>query len=138
MSSSSATAGGRIHRLWLKGAKAGADDLFIDGLPGTPDNLSVDDQGMFWVGIAGIRDPRFEKLADKPFVRRLLGALPPASLTPAGKHAFVVGLDSNGKVVHNLQDPDSEFGTTTGAVRAGNRLYITSLGTDAIGVLDLQ
>jgi hypothetical protein len=112
-------------------------DLFIDGLPGTPDNLSVDDQGVFWVGIAGIRDPEFEKLADKPFVRKLLGALPSSKLTPAATHAFVLGLDGEGAVVHNLQGPDSEFSTTTGAVRNGNRLYICSLATDAIGVLEL-
>ncbi|MBT8441138.1 MAG: SMP-30/gluconolactonase/LRE family protein, partial [Gammaproteobacteria bacterium] len=41
----SETAGFRLRRLWLKGHKAGTNDLFIDGLPGAPDNLSVDDTG---------------------------------------------------------------------------------------------
>ena len=116
---------------------ANTDDVFVDGLPGTPDNISVDERGIFWVGIAGIRDPEFEKLADKPFLRKLMGALPPSKLTPATRHAFVLGLDSEARVVYNLQDPDSEFSTTTGAVRQDDRLYVCSLGTDAIGVLDL-
>lgn len=133
----SETAGGRIRRLWLKGEKAGSNDVFVEGLPGTPDNLSVDDSGTFWVGIAGIRDPAFEKLADKPFVRKLMGALPSSALTPERSYAFILGLDGDGNVTHNLQQPQSAFGVTTGATRQGDRLYITNLETDAIGVLEL-
>jgi sugar lactone lactonase YvrE len=133
----SETAAVRIRRLWLKGDKAGNDDIFIEGLPGTPDNLSVDDDGTFWAGIAGLRDPKFEALAERPFVRRLMGALPVASLAPGGTHAFVIGMDSTGKVTHNLQDPDSRYSTTTSATRVGDQLYITGLNTDAIGVLEL-
>ena len=51
----------RVQRLWLSGEKAGTNDLFIDGLPGAPDNLSVDDRGTNWIGIRGIRDREFEK-----------------------------------------------------------------------------
>ncbi|MDH3578752.1 MAG: SMP-30/gluconolactonase/LRE family protein [Gammaproteobacteria bacterium] len=131
------TSGTRVRRLWLKGDKAGTDDFFIDGLPGAPDNLSVDDRGTFWVGIAGIRDPAFEKLADKPFIRRLMGAMPISALTPDRSHAFILGLDGEGNVIHNLQQPQSVFGVTTGAMRLGDRLYITNLETDAVGVLEL-
>ena len=133
----SETAGFRLRRLWLKGDKAGTDDLFIDALPGAPDNLSVDDTGTFWVGIAGLRDPRFEKLADKLFIRRLMGAVPLSALTPNRRRAFIIGLDGDGNVTHNLQQPQSAFGVTTGALRQDDRLYISNLETDAIGVLKL-
>ncbi len=133
----SETAGFRLRRLWLKGDKAGTDDLFIEGLPGAPDNLSVDDTGTFWLGIAGLRDPGFEKLADKLFIRRLMGALPLSALAPSGTHAFIIGLDGDGNVTHNLQQPQSALGVTTGALRQGDRLYISTLDTDAIGVLEL-
>ncbi len=133
----SETAGFRLRRLWLKGDRAGTDDLFIDGLPGAPDNLSVDDTGTFWVGIAGLRDPGFEKLADKVFIRRLMGALPLSAFAPEDTHAFIIGLDSEGRVTHNLQQPHSVLGVTTGAMRQGDRLYISTLDTDAIGVLKL-
>jgi len=76
-----------------------------------------DEQGIFWVGIAGIRSPAFENLADKP---------------------FLLGLDGEGNVLYKLQDPNSEFSTTTGTIRNGDRLYICSLDTDAVGVLDLR
>jgi len=131
------TFGSRIRRLWLKGERAGTTDFFIEGLPGAPDNISVDEEGTYWVAIAGIRDPGFEKLADKPFIRKLLGTLPPSMLAPAGTHAFILGLDADGNVTHNLQDPESNFRTTTSAVRNGDRLDICSLDTDAVGVLRL-
>ena len=62
---------------------------------------------------------------------------PSTSITPARSHAFILGIDSDGHVTHNLQQPNSGFDATTSAVRHGNTLYIGSLGTDAIGVLDL-
>lgn len=35
----------RIHRYWLKGAKTGTADIFIDRLPGMPDNLRAGTDG---------------------------------------------------------------------------------------------
>lgn len=131
----SETAAGRVRRYWLQGSAAGSSDIFIDGLPGTPDNISVDEDGFFWIGFAAIRDPRFEKLADKPFLRRLMGALPAGMLMPDRSHAFVAAFDQRGNVIQNMQHEQSAFGTTTGAVRVGRTLYITNLENDAIGEL---
>ncbi|XP_074035898.1 adipocyte plasma membrane-associated protein Hemomucin [Leptinotarsa decemlineata] len=39
------TVGNRIFRYYLKGPKKGTRDVFIDGLPGLPDNLKSDGQG---------------------------------------------------------------------------------------------
>ncbi|CAH1984610.1 unnamed protein product [Acanthoscelides obtectus] len=39
----------RIHRYYLKGSKKGVHDIFIDGLPGMPDNLKSDGKGGFFV-----------------------------------------------------------------------------------------
>ncbi len=33
---------GRVHRLWLKGEQTGQRDIFLDNLPGTPDNIRFD------------------------------------------------------------------------------------------------
>ena len=131
----SETAAGQVRRYWLEGSEAGTSDIFIDGLPGTPDNISVDEDGFFWIGFPSIRDPALDKLGDKPFVRRLLGALPEDALMPDRSHAFVVGFDNRGNVIQNLQHEQSAFGATTGAVRIGSQLFITNLESDAIGVL---
>jgi sugar lactone lactonase YvrE len=131
----SETAAGQVRRYWLEGSEAGTSDIFVDGLPGTPDNISVDEDGFFWIGFPSIRDPRLDKLGDMPFVRRLLGALPEDALMPDRSYAFVVGFDNRGNVIQNLQHEHSALGATTGAVRVGKTLYITNLETDAIGEL---
>jgi len=131
----SETAAGQVRRYWLQGSEAGSSDIFVDGLPGTPDNISVDEDGFFWIGFPSIRDPMLEKLGDRPFVRRLLGALPENALMPDRSYAFVVGFDNRGNVVQNLQHAQSVLGATTGAVRVGKQLFITNLESDAIGVL---
>lgn len=63
-----------------------------------------------------------------------VGALPQSSITPDRSYAFILGLNDEGTVIHNLQQPQSPFGAITGATRVDRRLYILSLETDAIGV----
>jgi len=60
----------------------------------------------------------------------------PKNGTSKGTHAFVIGMDATGKMMHNLQDPNSRYSTTTSATRVGDRLYLTGLNTDAIGVIN--
>lgn len=65
----------RLVKVWLKGAKAGKSEIFIDGLPGTPDNLSYDDEGI-WFSLATAADDQHpmvpHQLADYPHIRKLI------------------------------------------------------------------
>lgn len=131
----SETSAYRVRRLWLKGSDAGESDLFLDQLPGIPDNISVDEDGFFWIGFASVRSGDLDKLGDKPMIRRLLAGLPTELWAPEPGYAFVVAYDVRGNVMQNLQQANSAFVRTTGAVRVGKQVFITSLGTDAIGVL---
>lgn len=45
------TARAKILRHHLKGPKKGTSDIFIDRLPGLPDNIHHDGQGTYWVAI---------------------------------------------------------------------------------------
>lgn len=59
----------RIRKVWLKGSKTGQSEIFIDGLPGTPDNLSFDLEGI-WVSLATAADK------DHPLIPHLLSNFP--------------------------------------------------------------
>lgn len=131
----SETSAYRVRRLWLQGSNEGQSDLFLDALPGVPDNISVDEDGFFWIGFPSVRSGDLDKLGDKPMVRKLLAAIPTDLWAPEASYAFVVAYDARGNVVQNLQQQGSAFIRTTGAVRVGRQLFISSLGTDAIGVL---
>jgi hypothetical protein len=126
---------GRVHRLWLKGDKAGKRDIFTDELPGTPDNIRFDGDGTFWIAMPSLRAD-LDALATLPRLRALLSFLPISALEAAAQPgSFVIGVNLEGEVVHNLQDQDNPFHYITGVTPCGNNLYLGSLQTEAIGVL---
>ena len=128
---------GRVHRLWLKGDKAGQRDIFVDELPGTPDNIRFDGRDTFWIAMPSLR-ASLDSLAALPRLRALLTFLPIALLEAAAQPAsFVIGVNLDGEVVHNLQDQDNPFHYITGATPCGDTLYLGSLRTEAIGALPL-
>ena len=126
---------GRVHRLWLKGEKTGQQDVFIDELPGTPDNIRFDGENTFWIAMPSLR-ASIDLLAPLPRLRALLSFLPIPWLEAAAQPAsFVIGVNLEGEVVHNLQDQDNPFHYITGVTPCGDTLYLGSLETEAIGIL---
>ena len=126
---------GRVHRLWLKGEKTGQQDVFIDELPGTPDNIRFDGENTFWIAMPSLR-ASIDLLAPLPRLRALLSFLPIPWLEAAAQPAsFVIGVNLDGEVVHNLQDQDNAFHYITGVTPCGDTLYLGSLETEAIGIL---
>ena len=129
----------RILRYWLKGEKAGTHDVFIDNLPGFPDNLSYNGRDKFWVALYAPRNARLDELLPGgPFMRHLVARLP-AFMQPRPKmHAFVLGVNLDGKVVANLQYEGSDaYAPITSVREFGPWLYFGSLSYPAIGRLPL-
>ena len=127
-----------IRRYWLKGAKKGTSDYFIRGLPGYPDNISFDENGIFWVAFAGIRSPLVDGLSNYPTIRKILGGLPKTLISPKNKHVFILGLDVEGNVIFNLHDQESDIKMLTSANLFGNKLYIGNLSSNFIATIDLN
>jgi sugar lactone lactonase YvrE len=134
------TAEYRILRYWLKGDKAGTHDVFVDNLPGLPDNLSYNDKGVFWVALFAPRDAMLDELLPGNLYLRTVIAKLPKLLQPRPKpHAFVLGLDLEGKVVANLQYAGADaYAPITSVRQRGAFLYFGSLTYDAIGRLPLN
>jgi len=126
-----------IHRHWLSGPKAGTSDVWLSNLPGFPDNLSQDG-GIVWCAFPRPRDPQLDMLQSKPLLKSIVMRLP-ASMQPSpSRHGFVLGLDLEGNVVHNLQDVSGRVAVTTGVRAAHGKLYIGSLTEPTIAVLDMD
>lgn len=66
----SESAASQIRRVYIAGARAGTSDVFVAGLPGAPDNLSADADGV-WVALSRPYDG-----AASPAYHQLLGAWP--------------------------------------------------------------
>lgn len=129
----------RVLRYWLKGDKAGTHEVFIDNLPGFPDNITFNGRDRFWLALFAPRDALLDDLLPGNAYLRTVIAKLPAFLQPRPKrHAFVLGLDADGKVVANLQyAADDAFAPITSVREHGRYLYFGSLTYPAIGRLPL-
>lgn len=127
----------RVTRVWLKGPKAGERDVFIDGLPGFPDNLSFDGKGRFWIALVQPREDFLDGLAGRPLLRRMVFNL--FSLTgfpeSGSRYGWVIGVDVEGRVVANLQDPAGTVHNVTSVNRFGDTLVLGSLAMDAVATV---
>lgn len=69
------TAASRLNRYYLKGPKAGQTEVFIDRLPGLPDNLTPDADGL-WVPLVLSVDNEnpalWQSAANAPLVRKFI------------------------------------------------------------------
>jgi len=110
--------------------------LLLENLPGYPDNLMRGLDGKIWVGLAKPRSSVVDKLADKPFFRKVTLRLP-RFLWPIPKaYGHVFAFTEDGKVTEDLQDPSGAYPETTGVTETPTRLYIQSLHSKTIGYLE--
>ena len=137
------TAAYRITRYWLKGDKAGTREVFVDNLPGFPDNISFNGRDRIWVALPVPRDAALDGLSQWPSLRRMLANLPAPIRALLGHqrapHAFVLGFDLDGRLIANLQYRGSDaFAPIMSVKEHGPWLYFGSLSQNAIGRLPLQ
>jgi hypothetical protein len=128
-----------VHRVWLAGPKRGQSEIFIENLPGFPDGISSNGKDKFWLALVAPRDATLDKLLLHPFLRKIIWRLP-SFMQPAPKrYSFVLGLDSNGKVVENLQDPSPGcYAEIANVVEHDRSLYFGSIGENAVGRFRLR
>uniref|UniRef100_A0ABI7W1C5 Adipocyte plasma membrane-associated protein n=1 Tax=Felis catus TaxID=9685 RepID=A0ABI7W1C5_FELCA len=66
----------RIRRFYVSGLMKGGADLFVENLPGFPDNIRPSSSGGYWVGMGTIRsNPGFSMLdflSERPYIKRMI------------------------------------------------------------------
>ena len=124
----------RIVRYWLKGPKAGTHEIFIDNLPGFPDNISGNGKGTFWLALFTVRNIAADMLHRFPFLKAQLTKLPKIFWPKPKPYGLVVALDEHGKIIRSLHDDTGEhLKEITSAREYGGYLYLGSLNNDRIG-----
>jgi sugar lactone lactonase YvrE len=127
-----------VRRFWLTGPKQGQSEVFIDNLPGFPDGISSNGQGTFWLSLVNRRDSALDALQPHPFLKKVVWRLPNFLQPNIKRYAFVLGLDANGKVIRNLQDPSPQcFAQIANVVEHKGVLYFGSIGESAVGRLSV-
>jgi sugar lactone lactonase YvrE len=119
----------RILRYWIEGAKKGESDIFLQGLPSFPDNISTGMEGRFWIALISPRNPLVDKLAERPFLRKVIQRMPSALRPKAKSYGHIIAVNSEAEVVLDLQNPDTDYPQNTSAVETKDYIYIGSLVT---------
>jgi sugar lactone lactonase YvrE len=129
----------KVWRLWLKGPRAGQREVFIDNLPGFPDNVTFNGRDTFWLALVTPRNALLDRLFPHPFLRKIVLRLP-SFLQPAPeKFGFVLGLSPEGRVTQNLQDPTGQhYYSISSVLEREGVLHLGSLSENAVGRLKLS
>lgn len=130
----------RCQRLWLKGDHKGEIEIFIDNLPGYPDNIHSTKRGTFWIGLVSARSLWFETLLGFAFAKHFY-ATPKGleALNVARYMAKVLEVSNQGEPIRYLEDPTGvSIGFVTTALEIGDSLYLGGLVSSYIGRLKLE
>ncbi|TFH40103.1 MAG: SMP-30/gluconolactonase/LRE family protein [Chrysiogenales bacterium] len=129
----------RVMRYWLKGPKSGTSDIFIDNLPGFPDNISSNRKGTFWLALFTVRNDIMDRLHPHPFLKKQMSKLPCFLWPKPAPCGLVLALDEGGSVRRSLHDPDgTHLKIITSAKEHRGHLYLGSLDNDRIGKYRLE
>lgn len=129
----------RVVRHWLKGPRAGTQDVFANNLPGFPDGLSASPTGGYWVALVSPRVALLDTLLPHPQVRKVVARIPPALVHQPKRFTAVLRLDAQGHITRTLHDPAHQpYTDVTNAVEHGPHLYLGSLVEHGLAELPLK
>ncbi|MEV0062206.1 SMP-30/gluconolactonase/LRE family protein [Nocardia sp. NPDC050718] len=132
------TAAYRLNRYWLRGPKAGTREVLVDNLPGFPDNIALGSDGLIWVTLASPRNPLLDLLLPiPPLVRQLLWQVPDRLKPRPVRTAWVIAVDPDGTIVHDLQRDGADYAMVTGVAEAHGTLVLGSLDETALAITHL-
>jgi sugar lactone lactonase YvrE len=126
----------RIKRVWLSGAKKGTDEVWLDNLPGFPDNINSDGQDTLWVAFPSPRKADMDAMASRPWLRNIVAKLPRALLPAPVPMGFVAAYDLKSSALKQaLFDNDGRhLRMITSATPHRGKLYLGSLESDRVGL----
>ena len=131
------TAGRRLLRLWLAGDRVGTSEV-IAQLPGFPDNLAADNDGVVWVALASEPNSALEVIHKLPLSLRRLAARLPESVQPKpSRVAWIAAYDQSGACVQDFKWTDGGFAMVTGICRVGHSIWCAGLHERALMRFDL-
>ncbi|XP_039133319.1 protein STRICTOSIDINE SYNTHASE-LIKE 5-like [Dioscorea cayenensis subsp. rotundata] len=122
----------------IKDEKKGTIELFIQNLPGFPDNIRYDREGHYWIGLTAGKTRLWDLIFKYPFIRKLLVALEKYNVKiPNGMvNGGVLSVDLDGRPVSLYSDKGLYH--VTGGLKVGKYLYQGSLTKPYLNRIDLN
>ncbi|XP_068931640.1 adipocyte plasma membrane-associated protein [Petaurus breviceps papuanus] len=135
----------RIRRFYVSGLMKGGADMFVENMPGFPDNIRPSSSGGYWVAMSTVRhNPGFSMmdfLSEKPWIKRLIFKLlsPETVLKFVPRYSLVLELGDNGAYQRSLHDPNGLVAAYISEVHEHDgHLYLGSFRSPFICKLNLE
>ncbi|KAI9165199.1 hypothetical protein LWI28_009473 [Acer negundo] len=127
----------RCKKYHIKGEKSGRVNKFIDDLPGLPDNIHYDGQGLYWIAMNTEITKVWDLAVRYPFIRKIMAIVERhVGMPKMLKNSGVIAFDLEGKPVAHYHDP--ELTLISSAIKIGDHLYCGSLTKSYILRLNLR
>ncbi|KAG6387678.1 hypothetical protein SASPL_152870 [Salvia splendens] len=125
----------RCKKYYIQGPQAGSVEMFVENLPGLPDNIRYDGHGLYWIALGA--DPGLLRMLQKyPWIRKTIAMLDKYVGRPkTEKNGGSVAVDLEGKVVAHYYDAEVSYVTSCNKI--AQYLYCGSLISSYITRLDL-
>ncbi|CAN4110296.1 unnamed protein product [Withania somnifera] len=130
----------RCLKYWLKDEIKGQKEIFVDNLPGAPDNIKLAPDGSFWIALVQLTSPGLNFVHTSRASKHLLATFPKLMNWMFGGYhqAMVVNVAADGKITKGFDDPTGKvMSFVTSALEYEDHLYLGSLNCDFIGKLPL-
>ncbi len=93
----------------------------------------------FWFAFVTPRQALFDRLLPYPFLRKVVYRLPKSFQPAPERYSFVIALDTQGRVIDNLQNGSSDcYAQIANVIEHNNSLYFGSIGEDTVGRFTLR
>ncbi len=124
---------------------SGEKQIWIDSLPGIPDNISLNPQGNYWLSIVSPRSGILEYLQSHPLLNKFIfnlhrwGIISKGQLAKQEQLGLALEINKGGKVVNAVIDPGKEqkFNFTS-TVQIGNKIYFGTFKQSGIHWVELK
>jgi sugar lactone lactonase YvrE len=130
----------RCLKHWIKGEKLGSTEIFIENLPGGPDNINIAADGRsYWIALVGRIRSRTLEFVYRYGILKHIFATYPNLLEWIGfqkRQAMVVKVGEHGQPITSLDDSNGKvMSLVTSAMEVGDYLYLGSLHANFLGRL---
>ncbi|KAK9274789.1 hypothetical protein L1049_022041 [Liquidambar formosana] len=131
----------RCLKYWLMGENKGNTEIFIENLPGAPDNINLAPDGSFWIALIKMTTDGLKFVHTSKICKHLLATFPNLfnQVRGTNEKAMVINVAADGEIIRKFDDPNGKvMSFVTSALEHEDHLYLGSLSSNFIGKLPLK
>ncbi|ERN04385.1 hypothetical protein AMTR_s00147p00094600 [Amborella trichopoda] len=116
-------------------------EVFVENLPGGPDNINLAEDGSFWIALLELRSYGTDTIHRSKVAKHIIATFPWLCdwFVDLKKRASVVKVGADGSISHIFNDQTGKVITfVTSALEFDGNLYLGSLNTNFVGKLQLD